>query len=274
MSGKNLEEASKELTEVLKVKPDYYRALYNLGLVQYSQGKADAALETLENAAQIGKEKNVQDSTILNSVGWIQMNRGKLVEAEDYLLKALEQTPNNETTSKKRVLNNLGYLYLQKGDTNRAEAFLEEAVREYSSSGATEVLKLVHASEKQAQVIAAASPTSVNSELTSMIGADVGLLFSQSGAERTVGYERITRTELRKSQALPQQIITAAKQNFEHEAGVRMAVVTLRDMSRTTTQQAANKSLIEAFANEVDAKFTELRDETQSLRKWLATPPR
>src|SRR5438094_8033064 len=74
--------AEAELEGVLKQRPDYYRALSNLGLVYQTQGKTEQALETLNKAKSLRDTLHISDSSVLNSIGWTYMNSDRLNEAE------------------------------------------------------------------------------------------------------------------------------------------------------------------------------------------------
>jgi Tfp pilus assembly protein PilF len=140
--GKDLDAAEAELTAVLQERPDYYRALYNLGLIYQAQGKTDQALQTLEKAHMVRDRLHISDNSILNSLGWVYMNAGKLDEAERCFLEALGYERENKPDSNERLLNNLAYLYLQKGDTTKARTYLQRSINEYHSAGALKVIKM------------------------------------------------------------------------------------------------------------------------------------
>ncbi len=139
--GRDLPAAEAELQAVIKERPDYYRALFNLGLVYQAQGKNDQALQTLEKAKNLRDTLHISDSSILNSIGWVYMNSGKFDEAESNFLAALKEG-HEDAVNTQRLLNNLGYLYLQKGDTGKSRFYLEKAINEYQSTGAQRLLKM------------------------------------------------------------------------------------------------------------------------------------
>jgi len=147
ISGQDLETAAAELRNVVGERPDYYRALFNLGLIYQKQGKTEQSLETLKQAKQVGDNYHIADASILNSIGWAYMDAGKLDDAEMTLLEASKQSAANKPTDE-RVLNNLGYLYLQKNETDKARAYLNKSLAEYHSQGAAKVLKLVEEYEQ------------------------------------------------------------------------------------------------------------------------------
>jgi tetratricopeptide (TPR) repeat protein len=132
--------AEAELQDVIKQRPDYYRALSNLGYVYQLQGKPEQALETLKKAKSLRDTLHIADSNILNSIGWAYMNSGRVKEAEQAFLDGLNEAPQSDPTDTEHILNNLGYLYLQKGDTTRARFYLEKAVNDYNSSSGRKLL--------------------------------------------------------------------------------------------------------------------------------------
>ena len=142
IDGKDLDAAEAELKAVLQERPDYYRALYNLGLIYQTQGKTDQALRILEKAKKLRDSLRISDNSILNSLGWVYMNAGKLDEAESTFLEALRHERENKPANNERLLNNLGYLYLQKGDTTKARSYLQRSINEFHSAGALKVIKM------------------------------------------------------------------------------------------------------------------------------------
>jgi len=134
-------EAVEELQDVLKQRPDYYRALVNLGLVYQDEGIYGEAIQTLEKAKNLRDSLHISDSSILNSIGWAYMSMNRFNEAEKYFQEALKEGHENPSETE-RVLNNLGYLYLQKGDTAKARVYLQKAINDYHSTGAQKVLRM------------------------------------------------------------------------------------------------------------------------------------
>jgi Tfp pilus assembly protein PilF len=133
--------AEKELKDVLQQRPDYYRALVNLGLIYLNQNRPAAAIQTLEEAKKLRDSLHISDSSILNSLGWIYMVTNRFKEAETYFHQALREGHDNPSETE-RVLNNLGYLYLLEGDTTKARVYLQKSINDYHSTGAQKVLKM------------------------------------------------------------------------------------------------------------------------------------
>jgi Tfp pilus assembly protein PilF len=142
INGMDLDQAAAELQQVLNKRPDYYRALFNLGLIYQSEEKTDLAVQYLSKAKQVRDDYHIDDSSILNSLGWAQMQAGKLDDAERNLLEAVNHPSGNKSTDE-RALNNLGYVYLQKGQSDKARTYLNRSRQQYQSDGASKILALV-----------------------------------------------------------------------------------------------------------------------------------
>lgn len=145
------DEAASLLLDVLQSKPDYYRALYNLGLIYLAKNEADKAVEVLERAKAIrDQNSNLQnDNAILNTLGWAYLNAGDLDKAERYLKAAYDMKTKNDPHLNERVMNNLGYLYLQEGKTTEARKLLDESRKQFNSSRANSIMKLVNEYEQR-----------------------------------------------------------------------------------------------------------------------------
>src|SRR5258708_241549 len=74
VDGTDLKQAESLLSDVVKQKPDYYRALYNLGLVYEKKGEYEKAIKTLKEAEAIRYGQDIPDNSILNSLGWAYLN--------------------------------------------------------------------------------------------------------------------------------------------------------------------------------------------------------
>ena len=144
------DEAESLLLGVLKRKPDYYRALYNLGLIYLEKNEADKAVDVLTKAKAVRDKNNLQDdNSILNTLGWAYLNAGDFNKAEFYLKGAYDTRSQNDGPTNERILNNLGFLYLQEGRTTEARRFLEESKKQFNSSRASSILNLVSEYEQR-----------------------------------------------------------------------------------------------------------------------------
>jgi tetratricopeptide (TPR) repeat protein len=145
----DLKQAESLLTDVLKQKPDYYRALYNLGQLYDSEGDYEKAIQTLKKAEAVRYAENIPDNSILTSLGWAYLNAGNLDKAEDYLKKAYATRAENTASTNNRILYNLGWLYLKKGQPEEARKYLTEAIDKFHSIDAPNILKLVNDYEQR-----------------------------------------------------------------------------------------------------------------------------
>ena len=144
------DEAESLLLGVLKRKPDYYRALYNLGLIYLEKNDAKNAVKFLTQAEEARKKDNIHDDNeILNTLGWAYLNAGNLEKAESYLKAAYDKKSQNDDLMNERILNNLGYVYLQEGKTTEARKVLDESKKQFNSSRASSILNLVTEYERQ-----------------------------------------------------------------------------------------------------------------------------
>lgn len=153
VDGGDLKQAESILSDVLKQKPDYYRALYNLGQVYESEGDHDKAIKTLKEAEAVRNRERIPDNSILNSLGWAYLNAGDLDKAEHYLKRAYATRDGNPASTNERILNNLGILYLQEGQTEEARKYLTEAKDKFQSMGAVKLLSSVNDYERRQQEI-------------------------------------------------------------------------------------------------------------------------
>ena len=103
---RNRDEAESLLLDVTKRKPDYYRALYNLGLIYLDKNEPDKAVDVLRKAKKIRDQQNLPDNdgAIWNSLGWAYLNAGDLKHAEETLLDAYKRTDQNAPLINERVL--------------------------------------------------------------------------------------------------------------------------------------------------------------------------
>jgi tetratricopeptide (TPR) repeat protein len=131
------------LNDVLKRRSDYYRALYNLGLLYQIEGAYSKAIETLKRAEAIRYEQSIPDNSVLNSLGSAYKDSGDFSKAEEYFRAAYATKDENDGALNELILNNLGSLYLQKGQTTDARKYLTESKEKYQSATADTNLKIV-----------------------------------------------------------------------------------------------------------------------------------
>jgi tetratricopeptide (TPR) repeat protein len=89
---KKIGECIKNLQKALKLKPDYAGALNNLGYIYAEEGlNYKEAIELCKKAAKL----NPKNPVYLDSLGWAYFKKGNLVDAKEYLRKALELSKGN-----------------------------------------------------------------------------------------------------------------------------------------------------------------------------------
>lgn len=137
------EKSVKILKELLKVKPDYYRAHYNLGLAYSELNDYQNAKESFEKAFAIRQKKSIPDVTIFNAAGWASMKAGDYKRAEELFMKGIELKKDNTFRSNRALYNNLGLLYFNTQRFNEAKRYFEVARDEYGSRSAGNTLQII-----------------------------------------------------------------------------------------------------------------------------------
>jgi tetratricopeptide (TPR) repeat protein len=116
----HVDEAVGYFQEALRVSPDYWIALENLGNAYRLQKRWDEARQTLERALAA----RPHDSEANYNLAMVFAQTGDAQRAYDYLQKALQLRP-----AYPEALNNLGVLYLRTGRRDEAVAKFEESIR-------------------------------------------------------------------------------------------------------------------------------------------------
>jgi len=116
----NAEEAVSFFQQALRVSPDYWIALENLGNAYRLQRRWADAGTTLERALAA----RPQDPEANYSLAMVLAQNGDTDRADSYLRKALQFRPGYP-----EALNNLGILYLRTGRRDEAVAQFEECIR-------------------------------------------------------------------------------------------------------------------------------------------------
>ena len=131
------QEARCKLNEVLiqkeKICDDYGRliCMRKIGIVDYREHKISASLEIWEKALSESKSKNINEfiGQLLNNLGVIYLDLGRIEEAEKLYLESLEI---NRSLGYKiglsNSLNNLGILYKNQGKIEEAEKLYLESL--------------------------------------------------------------------------------------------------------------------------------------------------
>ena len=105
--------------EALQRRPDFWPALYRLGLSLASVGQEERGLESLERARKLST-----DERLLNALAMAYRRRGRLGEAVAALKNAVSINPDFPQT-----YTNLGDILLQMGDVAGARIAFNEAIR-------------------------------------------------------------------------------------------------------------------------------------------------
>jgi len=95
LQGK-IEEGVAHYHKVLELKPDYYKALFNLGVVAKDHGRIEESLSYYRRALEIKPDY----AKAFNNIGEIYYILGKRREAEGYFSKALEIKPDFQIARK------------------------------------------------------------------------------------------------------------------------------------------------------------------------------
>jgi Flp pilus assembly protein TadD len=116
----HMDEAVGHFEQALRVSPDYWIALENLGNAYRLQERWDEARSTLERALAA----RPQDPEANYNLAMVYAQTDDAARAHDYLQKALRLRPTYP-----EAMNNLGVLYLRTGRRDEAVAKFEECIR-------------------------------------------------------------------------------------------------------------------------------------------------
>jgi|GEM_PF-552067 len=106
-------------TDTLKRNPNCWMAMNNLGLLELSAGRTDAAERFFQSAIRI----HPNDEGDWNNLGVLNMDRGDFVTAKKNLEKALEINPKES-----KILDNIARLNLLQGKEGEAMSWFTRAV--------------------------------------------------------------------------------------------------------------------------------------------------
>jgi tetratricopeptide (TPR) repeat protein len=134
--------------ELLKTKPDYYRAYYNLGLAYSELNDYENASKNFDKAFEIREKYKIPDVTIFNSAGWVSMKFGDYKKAEDLFKRGIALEDKNKESSNRSLYNNLGLLYFNTQRFDEAKKYLTVARDKYKSDSAANTLKIIEEIEK------------------------------------------------------------------------------------------------------------------------------
>jgi tetratricopeptide (TPR) repeat protein len=138
--------AVREFERAVAARPDWSRALVNLGDARLALGELDGAIEAYQRAVRTDPD----DTGAANNLAWaLLQDPARWPEAEAIIDGALARRPE----SRGYYLDTLGALRLRKGDSQGAlEAFRAALADRALSAGATRALVLEHAAEAHARL--------------------------------------------------------------------------------------------------------------------------
>ncbi len=131
------------LEPIIAAKPDYYRALFNLGLAYDEAGNYAKANAAFERAFAVRDKLKIQDISLLNSAGWVSMKNGDYATAEKRLQSALANITQGTPPTQASLYNNLGQLYYDTQRFDEAGKYLTIAKDRFNSKAAAETLDLI-----------------------------------------------------------------------------------------------------------------------------------
>jgi Flp pilus assembly protein TadD len=124
-------EAYERAVDLAPAESSYWRLL-----AVFSAENEVQVLEVGVAAGQKAVELSPKDPQALDALGWAYAQAGYLVKAEDALLKALDQSPQNATAHL-----HLGIVYLRWGQNALASQQLDRAVQADPGGGAGEAAR-------------------------------------------------------------------------------------------------------------------------------------
>lgn len=131
------------LTKMIKIKPDYYRGYYNLGLAYVEIHEYKKSKESFDKALEIREKENIKDTTIFNAAGWCRLKAQDYKNAEILLKKGVELKKMNPKSVNSALFTNLGLLYFYTQRFDKALKYLKIAKDAYGSESAQNTIKLI-----------------------------------------------------------------------------------------------------------------------------------
>ncbi len=123
---KKFDDAEQQFRKVLDVNPNNGPVLNYYGYMLADRGvRVDEATSLIQRALK--QEPN--NGAYLDSLGWAYYKQNKLVEAEEYLHKALERDGNDPT-----ILSHMADIYLKLGQNERAADYFERSLLEWQKA--------------------------------------------------------------------------------------------------------------------------------------------
>jgi tetratricopeptide (TPR) repeat protein len=123
---KKFDDAEQEFRKVLDVNPNNGPVLNYYGYMLADRGiRVDEAASLIQRALK--QEPN--NGAYLDSLGWAYYKQNKLVEAEEFLRKAIDREGNDPT-----ILSHLADVYLKLGQNERAAGLFERSLAEWQKA--------------------------------------------------------------------------------------------------------------------------------------------
>ncbi len=123
---KKFDEAEQEFRKILDVNPNNAPVLNYYGYMLADRGvRIDEAASLIQRALK--QEPN--NGAYLDSLGWAYYKQNKLVEAEEYLRKAIDREGNDPT-----ILSHLADVYVKLGQNERAAELFERSLAEWQKA--------------------------------------------------------------------------------------------------------------------------------------------
>jgi len=123
---KKFDDAEQEFRKVLDVNPNNGPVLNYYGYMLADRGiRVEEAASLIQRALK--QEPN--NAAYLDSLGWAYYKQNKLVEAEEYLRKAIDREGNDPT-----ILSHLADVYLKLGQNERAAELFERSLAEWQKA--------------------------------------------------------------------------------------------------------------------------------------------
>jgi tetratricopeptide (TPR) repeat protein len=121
---KKYDQSEAEFKKVLAMDPNNASALNYLG---YSLADRNVRMEEASQMVKKALDLEPTNYAYMDSLGWVYYREGKLDQAEDLLIRAVEQTKDPT------VHDHLGDVYFKEGKTREAVAQWQTAVKEYNA---------------------------------------------------------------------------------------------------------------------------------------------
>jgi len=123
---KKFDEAEQEFRKVLDVNPNNAPVLNYYGYMLADRG---VRIEEAASLIQRALKQEPNNGAYLDSLGWAYYKQNKLVEAEEYLRKAIDREGNDPT-----ILSHLADVYVKLGQNERAAELFERSLAEWQKA--------------------------------------------------------------------------------------------------------------------------------------------